>query len=167
MNIQLPVDSDIEIDGDRESREPRRFRWPDGGLVFVGGAVGTALREAFTLSIPMIFGIPVATFVINVMGAFLLGVLVETLLRRDPIGKGWRARRLFFGTGILGGFTTYSALATESARLISADLTVTSIAYPVGTVVVGAFATWVGIVWAAARNMRAAAGVWPLRANDQ
>lgn len=162
----LPVDSDIEIDGGREARGPSRFRWRDAGLVFLGGTLGTALREVLTLSIPVVAGIPVAILAINVVGAFFLGMLIETLVCRPADGSSQRAQRLFFGTGVLGGFTTYSALATESARLVAADQTITSIAYLFSTVVGGGFATWVGILWAANRTGRAAESRTP-REDDQ
>ena len=54
-------------------------------------------------------GVPVATFGINVVGAFLLSVLLE-LLAKHGLDIGWSRRvRLGVGTGALGGFTTYSA----------------------------------------------------------
>jgi fluoride ion exporter CrcB/FEX len=66
---------------------------------------------------PMVAGVPIATFGINVIGAFLLGVLLEFLADRSP-DIGWSRRmRLAVGTGGLGGFTTYSALATGTVIL--------------------------------------------------
>lgn len=70
-------------------------------LVFAGGAVGTLLRVgvlALTLGIPE----PVAMLAINVCGALLLGVLTGAVRRH--------AVRLLLGTGLLGGFTSYSAM---------------------------------------------------------
>jgi len=116
--------------------------------------IGTAFREALTLTIPTVAGVPVVTLGINVVGAFFLGVLLETLLRHGNAENVRRVERLFFGTGMLGGFTTYSALATEAALLIGADRPSMSVAYLTGTVVLGAVATWAGIAWAAGRNKR-------------
>ncbi|WP_282837772.1 FluC/FEX family fluoride channel [Microbacterium flavum] len=79
-------------------------------LVICGGAVGVAARAALT--VPFAAGahpllIPGLTLVINLLGAFLLGVVVGALDDRHP-----RARS-FLGTGVLGGFTTYSAFAVQ------------------------------------------------------
>jgi len=114
------------------------------GIVAAGGAVGTGLRYVITLSMPTSAGIPLATFGINVAGAFLLGVVLELLARHGP-DTGWSRRiRLGIGTGCLGGFTTYSALATETVTLGSTHPFL-AIAYALGTVIIGAAATMAGI----------------------
>ena len=86
------------------------FAWRTLGLVALGGAVGAAARAA--LLWPGVFGeslaIPV-TAAVNVAGAGLLGLLVGVLGARHP------ALRSFFGTGMLGGFTTFSAFALQVA----------------------------------------------------
>ncbi len=156
VSNQLPVDSDIEIDDRREAREPSQFRWRNAGLVFVGGAVGTALREILTMTVPVASGVSVVTLGINVVGAFSLGVLVEALLTDRPRSSVRRALRVFVGTGLLGGFTTYGALAMDSARLIEANRPMTALGYSIGTIMVGAAAAWAGIVCAARRNAGAA-----------
>ena len=121
-------------------------------VVWVGGTLGTAVRVATT---PPHTGIefPVATFVINIVGAGLLGLLVERLARRQP---GPRERRLglLLGTGFLGGFTTYSALAVDTVALVRAGATGPATAYAVGTLLLGAVATWLGIVASRTRRSR-------------
>ena len=95
--------------------------------------------------------VPIATFGINVIGAFLLGVLLEFLADRSP-DTGWSRRiRLGVGTGGLGGFTTYSALATETAILASHPGR--AIGYAIGTVILGAAASVAGI-WLSRRHLR-------------
>ena len=79
-------------------------------LVICGGAVGVAARAALTLPFsagahPLL--LPALTLVINLMGALLLGVVVGALDDRHP---RWRS---FLGTGVMGGFTTYSAFAVH------------------------------------------------------
>ncbi|WP_197555014.1 fluoride efflux transporter FluC [Trueperella pecoris] len=78
-------------------------------LVGLGGAIGAVLRHLLTLGsvhpVAVIFGI-------NIAGAFLLGLLAATVSGKP---------RLFLGTGILGGFTTYSALAVDTVRLLHDD----------------------------------------------
>ncbi|WP_371740714.1 CrcB family protein, partial [Frigoribacterium sp. CFBP 13712] len=91
------------------------LRWRFIGLVALGGTIGTGLREALALSFPAAPGsIPVTILLINVVGAFALGLLLESLMRRGPDAGRRRDLRLFIGTGVLGGFTTYSALAVDT-----------------------------------------------------
>jgi CrcB protein len=79
-------------------------------LVALGGTVGTAARLGLALLIPDAGGFPLATFAVNIAGALLIGVLAV----RAP---GSSDARVFFGTGILGGFTTYSAFAVGTVQL--------------------------------------------------
>lgn len=117
-------------------------------MVGLGGAIGTGAREAISLAIPPIGGVPVAILGINVVGAFLLGLLLESLLRRGPDAGRRRDLRLFLGTGVLGGFTTYSALAADSSVLLIEGSDLVGVLYAVGSVVLGALASWGGIVLA-------------------
>ena len=96
-----------------------------------------------------------ATFGINVVGAFLLGVLLE-LLAGSVLDSGWSRRlRLGIGTGGLGGFTTYSALATDTVTLAAAHPG-RAAGYALATVIVGAVASIAGI-WLARRTLQSAA----------
>jgi fluoride exporter len=90
--------------------------------------------------------LPLVTFLINVVGAFLLGVLLERLGRARGEPERHRFVRLFAGTGFLGGFTTYSALATEAVQLGQAGLAAQAVAYALGTVLLGAVASLAGMV---------------------
>lgn len=76
-------------------------------LVFVGGGLGSALRYLATLLI----GGPVATLAVNVAGSFVIGLLAATL---PPEGS---QMRLLFMTGLLGGFTTFSAFSLDALGL--------------------------------------------------
>lgn len=121
-------------------------------MVALGGALGTAAREALSLAIPSVGGVPIVILGINVLGAFLLGVLLESLLLRGPDAGRRRSMRLFLGTGILGGFTTYSALAADSGVLLLDGRAVIGVAYAIGTVLLGGAASWLGVLLA--RRMR-------------
>lgn len=114
-------------------------------LVGLGGAIGTAGRAALATAVPAVGGVPVATLTVNLAGAFLLGVLLEALARAGPDAGARRRLRLLFGTGVVGGFTTYSSFATESAVLLLHGSTGVAVGYGLGTVVVGGCATWLGI----------------------
>ena len=142
---KLPVDPHpgAAADPAHESRSAH-LSWVNLGLVAGGGAAGTGLRYLITMVIPEWGGVPVATFGINVVGALLLGVLLELLARHGP-DIGWSRRvRLGVGTGVLGGFTTYSALAVETATL-AATHPGRAIAYGLGTVIIGGMASIAGI----------------------
>lgn len=119
-------------------------------LVFVGGTVGTAAREGLSLAFPA-DGARYTILVINLVGAFVLGFLLDTLVRRGPDHGRRRQVRLLVGTGLLGGFTTYSALATASAELIRDGAATAGIGYALCTLLGGAIATWAGIAVAARR----------------
>lgn len=152
---ELPLDSDIEVD-DRASRRRRPVHHHKRylALVAAGGAVGTAAREGITLAVAPIGGFPIATFLINITGAFLLGFLLEALARRGPDAGTRRTLRLLLGTGALGGFTTYSALATDTALLLQNEAALPALGYALGTVLLGAFATWAGVLAATAAHRR-------------
>lgn len=109
-------------------------------LVFAGGAAGTLLRWGLALALPT--GWPVATLVANVTGAFVLGWLLEALARRGEDEAPGHGIRLLFGTGVLGGFTTYSAFAVDSVLL---GFTWPAVAYIAATIVGGAAASLAGI----------------------
>jgi CrcB protein len=120
-------------------------------VVAVGGALGTAAREGVSLAIPPLGGLPVAILVINVAGAFVLGVLLEALVRSGPDRGGRRLLRLGAGTGFCGGFTTYSTLAVGTAELLGSGRTGLAALYAVGSVLLGATAAWIGVVVGARR----------------
>ena len=128
---------------------PVHLHWRYIGLVFAGGALGTTVRYLISAAVPPLSGLPVATLGINVVGAFVLGWLLETLALRGPDHGMRRNLRLFAGTGILGGFTTYSAFAVDADGLIAAQNLGGSILYAIATIVVGAAATLAGIALAA------------------
>jgi len=83
-------------------------------VVVVGGAAGVALRALLVLPLAGASDklvVPAVTLAVNVVGSLLLGIVVGWLDDRRP------RLRAFLGTGILGGFTTYSAFAVQVAQL--------------------------------------------------
>lgn len=135
---------------------PVHLHWGSVLLVFVGGALGTTARYLISTAVPEVLGLPLATFGINVLGAFVLGWLLEALALRGPDEGRRRSVRLFVGTGVLGGFTTYSAFAVDTDGLIVAQNIGGSIAYALATIVVGALASLAGIAVGAALGRRRA-----------
>jgi CrcB protein len=84
--------------------------------VALGGAIGASARHGLghVLAGQSTGGFPVATFLANVGGGFLMGVLAAFLALKIDGGE---SLRLFLGVGILGGFTTFSAFSLESILL--------------------------------------------------
>ena len=117
---------------------------PLAAAVFAGGTAGTALRAAIGLLVPSVDAVPVATIGINVLGAFALGLLLAALGRRGSDTGRRRTVRLLLGTGVLGGFTTFSALAVDTAVLAGAGRPVEAVVYCAGTVLAGLAAAAAG-----------------------
>lgn len=85
-------------------------------LVFVGGGLGAVLRHGVTRASLAYLGpgFPYGTLFVNVLGGFLTGVLAELFLMKSG---GSQELRLFFATGLLGGFTTFSAFSLDAALM--------------------------------------------------
>jgi CrcB protein len=117
------------------------------GAVWLGGSLGTVARYVISTEASLHWGpFPLATFVTNLSGAFLLGALLALLGRAGRATGRVRLVQLFVGTGFLGGFTTYSALANDAVRLWQAGLVAQAVGYALGTVLLGAVASLAGIV---------------------
>lgn len=117
-------------------------------LVAAGGMVGTGARYQVSAALPSSSGWPTATLVENLVGSFLLGLLLEGLLRRGTEGHRGRLARLGLGTGALGGFTTFSSLAIELERLLADGAVVVAASYAMASVLGGLVACFLGIVLA-------------------
>ncbi|QGN35271.1 CrcB family protein [Microlunatus sp. Gsoil 973] len=127
-------------------------------IVAVGGAIGTETRFQITDAVAPAMSAPAITFVINVVGSLLLGVVLEKLALGGPDQGVRRRLRLLLGTGFLGGFTTYSTLAVDVATFLSHGDAGTGIGYGLGTVISGVLAAAVGVWLAAASHRRPSAG---------
>ena len=114
-------------------------------LVAVGGAVGAALRHvANTLSLRL-FGadFPWGTLFVNIAGSLAIGLLIGWLARRA--GGSPNEIRLFLATGVLGGFTTFSAFSLDFAMLWERGAIVGAAAYVLASVLVSLAAVFVGL----------------------
>ncbi|MBO0609770.1 fluoride efflux transporter CrcB [Myceligenerans salitolerans] len=119
------------------------------GLVALGGAVGSAARYGTEVLLPapeLTGGWPLATLCVNLLGAFALGFGLEALARPGRETPRRRNVRLVGGTGFLGGFTTYSAFALETQRLLSDGQAGTAIAYVLVTLVLGLSCCLAGVL---------------------
>lgn len=124
-------------------RLPVRPAWL--GVILVGGMLGTAVRSSLEALQPaQPGGWPWTTFWINVSGALALGVLLELLAETGP-DRGWRrGLRLGVGTGVLGGYTTYSTFSVETLTLLGSGAWLIGIGYAVASVTLGLAAAFAG-----------------------
>lgn len=125
-----------------------RARLTQLGWVGLGGAVGTLGRYGLGAVLGDVPGLPFGILLINVTGAFTLGLLLEALSLRGSNRGPRRTVRLLLGTGVLGGFTTYSLLATDVAELLLTGNLLSGLGYGAATLVLGALATWAGVLLA-------------------
>jgi CrcB protein len=152
---------ELPRDSDAMGVPPPHRRLPLVLVVAVGGAIGAPLRYALARVLPTApQGWPTATFVTNLLGAFLLGVLLEGLARLGPDTGARRVVRLGVGTGILGAFTTYSTLATEAVLLGRAGRPGLAVVYGLVSAVAGygAAAAGIGLAAVGHRAVRSRAG---------
>lgn len=108
--------------------------------------LGASARYGLALAIPTARGgFPTATFIANVVGSFLLGVVVVLSVERLPPS---RYLRPFVAVGALGSFTTFSTFAVENVELVDAGAPLVAAVYVVATLTVGIASAWVGIATA-------------------
>ena len=114
----------------------------DLAAVLVGGVIGTGARLAIDAALPHDDGqFPLSTLLINTVGAFALGLLVA---RVWPTAPSWL--RAGLGAGILGSFTTFSAVAVAIIPLTTTGRGMTALAYLGLTLLLGLGAAWLGLV---------------------
>ncbi|MDI6692728.1 MAG: fluoride efflux transporter CrcB [Anaerosomatales bacterium] len=120
------------------------MRATDVVIVAAGGAVGAAARYVLGGWLADRFGtaFPWHTFVINVAGAFALGVLMALSVERGIVPQQWR---LALGVGVLGGYTTFSTLSYESIALLSQGSYALGFLNMFGSGVAGLLAAWLGL----------------------
>jgi CrcB protein len=135
----LPVDPDVEA-----PRTPvRQRRWDVALAIAAGGAIGGTMRHAVSVVVPDGGdGFPWGTFVENVSGALVLAVLVVYLVEVWPPS---RYARPFLGTGVLGGYTTFSTFMNEARELLLEGRGLVAFGYVAATLLVGLSATLAGL----------------------
>ena len=113
-------------------------------IVFLGGGIGAALRHAVNRAALAAFGpaLPVGTFAVNVSGGFLMGVLASWFLAK---GVGDETLKLFLTTGVLGGFTTFSAFSLDAAVLWQRGDSPGFLVYVIGSVTLSIIGLFLGM----------------------
>lgn len=117
----------------------------DIAVVVIGAGIGGGARYVLGTVIAERWGtsFPWHTFVINITGAFLLGIVMAASVERGLLPAHGR---LFFGVGILGGYTTFSTLSYESMALMERGLWTAGVLNMFGSGLVGLVAVLAGLV---------------------
>jgi CrcB protein len=112
-------------------------------LVAVGGAIGSGIRHLTNIGALRLVGpnYPWGTMAINIVGSFAMGLFIATMMRRG----GSNEVRLFVATGILGGFTTFSAFSLDFATLWGRGATSPAVGYALASVIGAILALFVGL----------------------
>jgi len=112
--------------------------------VFVGAGLGGALRHAVNVACARLLGtgFPIGTLIVNIAGSFAMGLLAAYFLLRPGVAQN---ARLFLTTGLLGGFTTFSAFSLDSALLIERHAYWLAAAYIAGSVAVSIISLFAGL----------------------
>lgn len=103
--------------------------------IALGGALGSVARFAVVGYVtPLLtYRFPMGTFAVNILGSFLIGIAYVLLVEKALAPAEWR---LFFITGLLGGFTTFSAFSLEMLQLWQHGHVFNALAYAIGSVVI-------------------------------
>lgn len=131
MSDQRPVNPDVDVHVSAQRTELARSHGRVLLVVAAGGAIGALSRYGVGLLLPTTRGhFPYGTFLINVLGCALIGVLMVL------VGEVYPNRPLirpFFGTGILGGFTTFSTYSNDFRALLRPGTVPLALVYLAGT----------------------------------
>lgn len=112
-------------------------------LVAVGGGIGAALRHLVNMAAMRLgSAFPWGTLAINIAGCFVMGVFIELLARRFNASS---ELRLFVATGILGGFTTFSAFSLDFAVLWERGALASAIGYVLASVLGSLASVFLGL----------------------
>ena len=114
-------------------------------IVFLGAGIGGALRHGANVAAARLFGygFPLGTLIVNVGGSFAMGLLAGYFAYRTGISQHMK---LFLTTGILGGFTTFSAFSLDTALLVERHAYTQAAAYVLGSVLLSLIGVFAGLM---------------------
>lgn len=120
------------------------MNWSIVVAVAAGGALGSAARYIVTVLVQRLVGtgFPWWTISVNVIGSFIMGVLVTAIALRWSMGQAGQA---FLMVGVLGGFTTFSAFSLDVATLVERDVAMAAGGYVLGSVILSIVALFAGM----------------------
>lgn len=143
----FPVDSDVTA-ADLPRLHERAVRLlirqrETLSVIALGGALGSVARWSVSRALPHDPGaLPWSTLIANIPGCFALGVLMVLVVERWPDRQ---LLRPFFGTGLLGGYTTFSTYAVDTRSLVAAGRPALALVYMMGTLALGLLAVSAGL----------------------
>jgi CrcB protein len=113
-------------------------------VVFVGAGIGGALRHGVNLAGLRLLGpgFPYGTITVNIVGSLIMGLLAGWFAHKADPGQMWR---LFLTTGILGGFTTFSAFSLDAALLLERGQFALAALYALSSPVLAILALFAGL----------------------
>ena len=112
--------------------------------VALGGAIGSAARYSVNVWAGRMFGteFPWHTLIVNILGCFIMGALTEMMALKLNVGQETRA---FLTTGIIGGFTTFSAFSLDFAYLVERKQLAAAGGYALASVAISLLAVFAGM----------------------
>lgn len=115
--------------------------------VMAGGGLGAGLRYGVNNAAARLLGVnfPYGILAINILGSLAMGLLVGLFAAREPVSP---LLKTFLTTGILGGFTTFSAFSLDAVTLFERGATGAAVLYVVLSVVLSVFGCWAGLMLA-------------------
>lgn len=113
-------------------------------LVAAGGAIGASLRHLSGIAALRLLGagFPWGTLFVNVLGSFIMGLFIAWMVKKTGVSNDVR---LFVATGILGGFTTFSAFSLDVANMVERGAMSSAFIYIVASVVISLAAVFIGL----------------------
>lgn len=114
-------------------------------MIALGGALGAVARYQVTAMVQarMPAGFPWGTFIVNVTGCLLMGLVMTLLSQRMTIHPSWR---FLIPIGFIGAYTTFSAVEFETFQAVTEGAVLIGAANAIGSMVAGYAALWLGVV---------------------
>jgi len=113
-------------------------------LVAAGGAIGASLRHLSGIAAMRLMGtaFPWGTLFVNVLGSFIMGLFIAWIVKKTGVSNDMR---LFVATGILGGFTTFSAFSLDVANMVERGAMGSAFIYIAASVIISLAAVFIGL----------------------